>query len=98
MVVHICIGSSCHIKGSYQVIKAFQDLIKEHKLEKDVELMGSFCMGCCTKGVAAKVDDIIIEDLTLSNVKEKFYEHVLTQIDLNSIQRSKSNSKYKSHK
>ena len=33
VVVSVCVGSSCHMKGSYQVIKTFQELIKKNQLE-----------------------------------------------------------------
>ncbi len=47
VVVSVCVGSSCHMKGSYQVIKTFQELIKKNQLEDVIELKASFCMGRC---------------------------------------------------
>ena len=43
----ICIGSSCHLKGSRQIVEELQYLVKEHHLEDKVELGGTFCMGNC---------------------------------------------------
>jgi NADH:ubiquinone oxidoreductase subunit E len=57
MKVTVCIGSSCHIKGSRQVVEKLQDLIKENGLENKVELGGTFCLGNCQKGVCVTVDD-----------------------------------------
>ncbi|MDK2933417.1 MAG: hypothetical protein PWP27_1227 [Clostridiales bacterium] len=48
--VYICVGSSCHLKGSYHIIKTFQNLIKKHDLEEKIELKASFCLGHCTEG------------------------------------------------
>ena len=45
MKVIICIGSSCHLKGSRQVVEKLQALVKENHLEDKVELGGTFCMG-----------------------------------------------------
>ena len=42
MKITVCIGSSCHIKGSRQVVEELQYLITEHKLEDKVELAGTF--------------------------------------------------------
>lgn len=56
MVVTICIGSSCHLKGSRKVVERFNELIRENKVEDKVTLNGSFCMGECVKGVCVKVD------------------------------------------
>ena len=57
MKVTVCIGSSCHIKGSRQVVEQFQSLIKENHLEDKVELGGTFCLGQCQQGVCVMVDE-----------------------------------------
>lgn len=57
MKVTVCIGSSCHIKGSRQVVEQLQYLIGEHGLGDKVELGGTFCMGKCQQGVCVTVDD-----------------------------------------
>lgn len=53
-LIKVCIGSSCHIRGSYAVVQAFKRLIKEKKLEDQFELEGSFCMGRCQNGVSVE--------------------------------------------
>ena len=55
--VIVCIGSSCYIKGSRQVVEGLQYLINEHGLKDKVELGGTFCMGRCQEGVCVTVDD-----------------------------------------
>lgn len=57
MKITVCIGSSCHIKGSRQVVERLQYLISENKLGDKVELSGTFCMGKCQEGVCVTVDD-----------------------------------------
>jgi hypothetical protein len=76
MVVTICIGSSCHLKGSREIVHTLEALIKEHGVEDQVQLTGSFCMGECVKGVCVKVDDKSFS-LTPSNTKEFFTQEVL---------------------
>ena len=56
MKVIICIGSSCHLKGSRQVVEKLQALVKENHLEDKVELGGTFCMDDCVNGVNVTVD------------------------------------------
>ncbi len=56
MKVVVCIGSSCHIKGSRQVVEEFQRLVASEKLDDKVELGGTFCMGKCQQGVCVTVD------------------------------------------
>lgn len=57
MKVTVCIGSSCHIKGSRQVVERLQHMIAQEKLGDRVELGGTFCMGKCQEGVCVTVDD-----------------------------------------
>ena len=57
MKITVCIGSSCHIKGSRQVVEQLQYLISENNLGDKVELGGTFCLGECQKGVCVTVDD-----------------------------------------
>ncbi len=57
MKITVCIGSSCHVKGSRLVVEQLQKLISENNLEQKVELAGTFCMGNCQQGVCVSVDD-----------------------------------------
>lgn len=56
MKVTVCIGSSCHLKGSRQVVGRLQELIAEKDLKDKIDLGGTFCMGKCEKGVCVTVD------------------------------------------
>ena len=56
MKITVCIGSSCHLKGSRQVVEELHRLIKEHNVESKIELSGTFCMGKCQEGVCVTVD------------------------------------------
>ena len=71
MKVTVCIGSSCHIKGSRQVVEQLQYLIKQKDLSDKVELGGTFCMGKCQQGVCVTVDDKFYS-VSPENVKEFF--------------------------
>ena len=57
MKVTVCIGSSCHIKGSRQIVEQLQYLIAENNLGDKIDLGGTFCMGKCQQGVCVTVDD-----------------------------------------
>ncbi|KNY25722.1 (2Fe-2S) ferredoxin domain-containing protein [Pseudobacteroides cellulosolvens] len=78
--VSICVGSSCHLKGSYQIIQIFQEIIKNNKLQDKVELKASFCLERCTKGVSVKVEDEFIDELTIGNAAEKFQEYIVRRL------------------
>lgn len=56
MKITVCIGSSCHLKGSRQVIEGLKELVARHGLGDQVEMGGQFCMGDCQNGVCLSVD------------------------------------------
>ena len=76
MKITVCIGSSCHIKGSRQVVEQLQQFIGENHLEDKVELCGTFCMGNCQQGVCVTVDDAFYS-VTPGTVGEFFKNQVL---------------------
>ncbi len=79
MKITVCIGSSCHIKGSRIVVEQLQKLIGENKLEEKVELGGTFCLGQCQQGVCVTVDDDFFS-VTPDNVVEFFNDNVLAKV------------------
>ncbi len=79
MKVTICIGSSCHIKGSRAVVEKLQAAIARDGLEDRVELSGTFCMGRCQQGVCVTVDGEFfsvspdtVESFYQQNIKARF--------------------------
>ena len=57
MTITICLGSACHVKGSHFVLEGLKALIKEHNLEDQVTLAGTFCTGNCQRGVCVSIGD-----------------------------------------
>ena len=81
MVIQICVGSSCHLKGSQDIVELLQKAVTEYHLENEVTLAGSFCIGVCNRvGVTVQVDDDIHTGITRENFKEFFKENVLDKI------------------
>ncbi len=79
MKVTVCIGSSCHIKGSRSVVEQLQYLISENNLGDKVELGGTFCMGNCQKGVCVNVNDEFFS-VTPDTVKEFFENNIKARL------------------
>ena len=78
--ITVCIGSSCHIKGSRQVVEQLQYLIGENNLGEKVELGGTFCMGQCQKGVCVKVSDDL-HSVTPDSVNDFFASEILAKVN-----------------
>ena len=81
LIVQVCVGSSCHLKGSQEIVEMLQAAIAEHKIEDDVVLTGSFCIGQCNRiGVTIQVNDDVHVGITRENFKEFFKTHILDAI------------------
>lgn len=79
MKVTVCIGSSCHLKGSRQVVEGLQRLIAEHDLKDKIDLGGKFCMGNCQKGVSVTVDDELFS-VSPETLETFFHETILSRL------------------
>ena len=81
MVVQVCIGSSCHLKGSHEIVELMQNAISAHDLDAEIALTGSFCTGKCNRtGVTVCVDDDIYPGVTRENFKEFFQAKILDRV------------------
>ncbi|MCM8712141.1 (2Fe-2S) ferredoxin domain-containing protein [Clostridium sp. SYSU_GA19001] len=80
LTISVCVGSSCHLKGSYNVIKELQSEIAKLNIEKKIELKASFCLGHCTSAVSVKINDEPVLSLSADNVPEFLQTHVLSRL------------------
>lgn len=78
IVITVCVGSSCYIKGAHAVAECFRGLIAKHNLEARVELQGTFCLDRCKEGVAVTVNGQRLARVTPEMAKEAFEKHILT--------------------
>lgn len=82
MIIQICVGSSCHLKGAETLVELFQSAITENHLETEVTLAGSFCTGKCNRtGVTVTVDDETYPGITPEGFQEFFSEKVLAPLN-----------------
>ena len=82
LVVQICVGSSCHLKGSQQIVEMMQKAVDEYQLDGDVVLVGSFCVGKCNReGVTVQINDDIHVGITTQNFKDFFKKNILDVIE-----------------
>lgn len=81
MIIQICVGSACHLKGSPEIVALLQKAVEEYKLDDEITLAGSFCAGKCNRiGVTIQVDDEIHTGITVENFREFFNDKVLSVI------------------
>ncbi len=78
MIVQICVGSSCHLKGSQKIVALLQEAVAVYGLDDEVTLAGSFCTGKCNRvGVTISVDDDVYTGITPENFNDFLHDHIL---------------------
>ncbi len=80
MDVYVCVGSSCHLRGSHDIIQIFQERVQELGLEEKVNLNASFCLGHCTNGVAVKVGEEYLENVNPENAAQMFDKYIAAAV------------------
>ena len=80
MNVYVCVGSSCHLRGSYKIIELMKENIEKNGLDEKVNLSAAFCLGKCTTGVTIKVDEDIVCGVSPENFDGIFKEHILDKV------------------
>ena len=81
LIVQICVGSSCHLKGSAEIVELFEQAIKDNTIEDEVVLVGSFCIGKCNRiGVTIQINDDVHVGVTKETFKEFFEKNILEAI------------------
>ena len=77
MVINVCIGSACHLKGSYDIIKIFFFFFEENKLSEKLSVKASFCLGNCVGAVSVKFDDKVYS--VQPDTANEFFESVVRE-------------------
>ena len=75
--VSICVGSSCHVKGSYKIFELMRKAIADNQLEDKVILKAAFCLGNCAEGVNIRIDGNVIGGVNEANFQDIFNMYIL---------------------
>ena len=80
--VQVCVGSSCHLKGSQDIVELLEAAVERYQLEDEVVLSGSFCIGKCNRvGDTVQVNDDVHVGVTRENFREFFKNHILDVVE-----------------
>ncbi|HHW68152.1 MAG: hypothetical protein PWP07_1016 [Epulopiscium sp.] len=82
VIVEVCIGTDCHSKGAYELVRALKSLVKKNNLNDQVVIKGTFCVGHCTKAVSVKVDHDRIYSVEPEKAEEFFNECIKGNLEL----------------
>ncbi|MHC4509640.1 MAG: NADH-quinone oxidoreductase subunit NuoE family protein, partial [Planctomycetota bacterium] len=62
-IIHVCVGTACHVKGADRVHEAFQRHLgiaegDDTDADKMFTVERIACLGCCTLAPAVQIDDV----------------------------------------
>lgn len=77
VVVSVCIGSACHLYGSYEIINKLRELLAKNGLDEKVKIKATFCLGNCQGAVCVKCDEQIYS--VKPDTTEEFFETVIRE-------------------
>ncbi len=82
LFVQICVGSSCHLKGSADIVEMLEQAVARYGIEDEVVLSGSFCIGKCNRvGVTVQINDDVHVGVTRENFHDFFKKNILEVIE-----------------
>lgn len=67
--MQICLGSSCFSRGNREVVAFIRDYLKKNHLDDRIIFKGARCMNLCSNGPNLKINDRIIESVTISRIE-----------------------------
>ncbi len=75
----ICGGTGCHASMSDDILRNFQDIIREKGLDTEVQAIKTGCFGFCEKGPIVKImpDNTFYTQVTAADCQEILQEHIV---------------------
>jgi NADH:ubiquinone oxidoreductase subunit E len=80
LVIQVCVGSSCFLRGSKNIIAEIESLIEHYQLDDIVTLKGNFCFERCSDGVTIMIGEKVFTRVTSENIVELFENEVFSAI------------------
>jgi NADH-quinone oxidoreductase subunit F len=95
-IIHVCVGTACHVKGADRVHEAFYRHLgipegQDTDAEKLFTVEKIACLGCCTLAPAVQIDNVTYGHLTPDTVSEVIEDFLR-------YEQSRAGRKKKTHK
>jgi NADH:ubiquinone oxidoreductase subunit E len=81
LIITICVGSSCSLRGSDELASELFRLIQKEKLDGLVDIVGTFCMDACSKGISVRVGEREFSGIQPQQAEEFFYKEILGHVE-----------------
>ncbi len=72
--VKVCLGTSCYMKGSYDLLNEILALSDKEEWAKNVEIKGTFCFENCGKAPNVMVEDTLISEANMEKIVKALKE------------------------
>jgi NADH:ubiquinone oxidoreductase subunit E len=92
LIVTICVGSSCSIRGSDELASEIQRLIEKEGLQGLVDIVGAFCMDTCSKGVSIRVGERAFSGIRPEDAEDFFYKEIKGHVDRKLLSKKRTTS------
>ncbi len=70
VTVQVCVGTSCYLRGSQQLLQSVLKHIEDQNLKNDVSVEATFCFEKCDRGPTVSVNDKVLHKCTLKKACE----------------------------
>ena len=67
--MQICLGSSCFSRGNRDVVMYIKEYLRKNHLDDRIVFRGTRCMSLCSNGPNLKINERIIEGITISAIE-----------------------------
>jgi NADH-quinone oxidoreductase subunit G len=68
--VSVCVGTSCHLRGSQRLLKGLLNHVEDQELGEKVEIRATFCMEACDRGPSVRVNGHLMHRADLDSVED----------------------------
>jgi NADH:ubiquinone oxidoreductase subunit F (NADH-binding)/(2Fe-2S) ferredoxin len=77
--INVCCSSGCVPFGAFNVLKAFQEAVKEFGVEKECKVARTGCVGTCAVGPAVVIEpgDYLYQSVTPDKVRQIVRDHIV---------------------
>ena len=70
LVVSVCVGTSCYVRGSQNLLHGLIRHVEEQNLQNVVDIKATFCFERCNKGPNVAIGDVVLEKCTFEKACE----------------------------
>jgi NADH-quinone oxidoreductase subunit G len=76
LVVSVCVGTSCFIKGSQELLRRISAYVEQQKLSHLVDVQATFCLERCSTAPNAMVGDVLVEKAKFDSLVAELTEQL----------------------